>query len=158
MTGYLRIITRLLKLLPPPPRGPAAWGNCTAVCGAELKAFILHHFKPHFHPPTVACVQQETPAVSLIIFFTVVAFPENSDLTFLFCFCLRLKLEEKWLWRICGIIPSCLSKSKTLRETFFWIRLQDTCRIRTHVVEQWKQLWPMMPLYSKAKSLFFFFT
>lgn len=63
MTSYLGIITWLLKVLfffaPPlsmlmcsraPQGAQPAWGNAPAFCGAELKGFTLHHFKPHFQP------------------------------------------------------------------------------------------------------------
>lgn len=61
-------------------------GNHTAFCGAELKGFTLHHFKPHFQPPhcCLCAAGESSSSLKVPYFFIAVALsnPEYSHLIF----------------------------------------------------------------------------
>lgn len=80
-------------------RGPAAWGNHAAVCGAELKGFTLHHFKPHFQPPyccLCAAGDGSTFINDISSLRRLLGNLEDSDVRFNFFGFSSLKVEETW--------------------------------------------------------------
>lgn len=97
-------------------RGPAAWGNHAAVCGAELKGFTLHHFKPHFQPP-YCCLRAAGDGSSFINYISslrrLLGNLEDSDMILFFGFI------SDWNWKKndcvleeLSVIPLYLNKGK----------------------------------------------
>lgn len=149
MTSYLGIITQLLKVLfffaspfhadvlPCTSRGPAAWGNGTAFCGAELKGFTLHHFQASLSTSLLlcACSWREKRFIKWIslqwLWITCRILISN----FFFLFSPLLRWKEKLFLCNWDLIP--LSKGRRQRDIVFWIWSQHREKIRIHVVEQW---------------------
>lgn len=132
-------------------------GNHTAFCGAELKGFTLHHFKPHFQPPhcCLCAAGESSSSLKVPYFFIAVALsnPEYSHLIFFVFPWTEMERKKNVFWCNWHLIP--LSKGKRKGYCFLdmvtvEIKDKNPCSgtmkgDSTHVLP-----------YSKAKSQVFF--